>query len=61
MKTYLVKVPEVYVSIWRVKAESEEQAKETVLHGEGDMIQSVYSHTDLDSNAMEVEEEIEEV
>ena len=56
MKTYLVKIPEVHKSIWRVEAESVEEAKEAALNGEGDMIEMTYSHTDLDSNDMEVEE-----
>ena len=60
MKTYLVKIPEVHKSIWRVEAESVEEAKEAALNGEGDMIEMTYSHTDLDSNDMEVEEEVAE-
>lgn len=58
MKSYIVYVREVHVQGYRVKAENEEQAKDEVREGKGDLLESYfeYSHT-LDSDTWTVEEE----
>lgn len=45
MKKYIVELREVHVSYYEVVAKSEEQAKEIVLRGDGDLLDTEYSHT----------------
>ena len=45
MKTYIVELKEVHVSRFEVVAKSEEQAKEIVLGGDGDLTDTEYLYT----------------
>ena len=44
-KNYRVKINEIHVSTWDVEADSEQDAANRVLDGEGEMIHCEYSHT----------------
>ena len=50
MGKYEVTIPEVHYATWTIIADSEEEAIELVLLGEGDAMELSYSHTDTDSN-----------
>jgi hypothetical protein len=45
MKTYIVKVPEMYLSHMEVKADSEEEAIAKVSDGEGTEVHLEFMHT----------------
>ena len=44
-KNYRVQLNEIHISSWDVEANSEQDAVDRVLDGEGEMIYSEYSHT----------------
>jgi hypothetical protein len=44
-KNYRVKLNEIHISAWDVEADSEQDAANRVLDGEGEMIHCEYSHT----------------
>ena len=44
-KNYRVKINEIHVSTWDVEADSEQDAANRVLNGEGEMIHCEYSYT----------------
>ena len=54
MPKYHVKVQETHYTTFLVEAENEEQAKDTALTGEGEIISTEYSHSDPDKNNYEV-------
>ena len=47
---YEVTIPEVHYATWTIIADSEEEAIDLALQGEGDEMELIYSHTDEDSN-----------
>jgi len=56
MKTFLVVQNSTYSDTFKVVAESEDAAKELVLDGGLEPIETVYLTSDLDSNNLEVTE-----
>ena len=56
MKTYLIEVVEQRVVAFTVKADSEEEAIETVLNGEYSGVEYLPADLDLDSNNWNIEE-----
>ena len=56
MKTYTVNVREVHVNSYTVKAESEDEAKDLVADGQGDMMDDMleFSHS-LDTDCWTVD------
>ena len=44
-KSYRVKLNEIHISSWDVEADSESDAVNRVLDGEGELIDTEYSHT----------------
>ncbi len=44
-KNYRVQLNEIHISSWDVEAESEDDAVNRILGGEGELIHTEYSHT----------------
>ncbi len=44
-KNYRVKLNEIHISSWDVEANSEQDAVDRVLDGDGELIHTEYSHT----------------
>ena len=44
-KNYRVQLNEIHISSWEIEAESEDDAVNRILRGEGGLIHTEYSHT----------------